>query len=200
MYFSYKLKDHKATRTRKPCHCHDVRRADFQTCTSVRAAPALDSPIPVSGSEPRAAGQVASSAWLTRTEDTSPIFEVTVCPPGGVCQPWAALPQLDPGFLTSGDTGGSRRQEPCGEARRGARPWPCSWPRRCRGGWGPPGALPVSTHRKTSANQCFWTAAHFSKIFTRQSNCFEGESFCFERTASEATRPFSPCESVSMTK
>lgn len=102
--------------------------------------------------------------------------------------------------LTSGDTGGSRRQEPCGEARRGARPWPCSWPRRCRGGWGPPGALPVSTHSKTSANQCFWTAAHFSKIFTRQSNCFEGESFCFELTASEATRPFSPCESVSMTK
>lgn len=156
MYFSYKLKDHKATRTRKPCCCHDVRRADFQMCTSVRAAPALDSPIPVSGSEPHAAGQVASSARLTRTEDTSPIFEVTVCPPGGVCQPRAALPQLGPGFLTSGDTGGSCRQEPCGEARRGARPWPCSWPRRCRGGWGLPGALPVSTHSKTSANQCFW--------------------------------------------
>lgn len=118
---------------------------------------------------------------------------------GSVSTP-GRVAQLGPGFLTSGDTGGSCRQEPCGEARRGARPWPCSWPRRCRGGWGPPGALPVSTHSKTSANQCFWTAAHFSKIFTRQSNCFEGESFCFERTASEATRPFSPCESVSMTK
>lgn len=58
------------------------------------------------------AREVASSARLTRTEDTSPVFEVTVCPPGGAGKPRASSPQLSPGYA-----GGSRHQEPCLEVR-----------------------------------------------------------------------------------
>lgn len=95
--------------------------------------------------------------------------------------------------------------------------WRVPPPGAVRGGaaWSPPLAVLVATalprrlgtarcparfHTQQNERKPVFLAAYFSKIFTRQSNCFEGESFCFERTASEATRPFSPCESVSMTK